>query len=452
MLDEEELDLERLGLRGRLSRRDLVRSAALAELSGALALAITDVDGVLQRVVELVGGFLGDTAVIRLLSADGTTMNVAAVYDENPAVAAAVRAAVESTTTDVTGLIPHAVVVQHAEAISLAGAAFAAAAEMMPARVRQGIEAQGVQTSLVCPLRVGGRVIGTLGLWRRRETAHSERDRAFAQELADRAALAIENARLIERLRAEIEERKQNEENLRLTAELLRRADEKRRALMDHLVSAQEEERRRIAVDVHDDSIQAMAAIGLRLQIMRRRAPSPEITAQIIEIEDNVTETIGRLRALLFRLESAPVEAVGLARAITRFIAEIFPGGEPRSRVTSKSKEELDPAAQIVMYRIAQEALTNVLKHARATRVSVTIADTDGGVTLTITDDGTGFDPTETARHALPGHLGMRSMQERAEVAGGRLEVESKPGAGTTIRCWVPALDSEIYGAGGDPS
>lgn len=423
-------------------RRDLARSQALSELSNRLAEAMTDVNAVLEAVVELVASFLGDTAAIRLLEPDGSTMSVAAVYDPDPRVCDAMCAALERVPVDITGLIPHAVAITEAQPVQLLGEQFTDTVERLPREAAITVHDLGMWTALLCPLRVGGRVIGTLGLWRHRSgTPHSERDRNFAQELADRTALAIENARLVQRLRDEIDERRRNEDNLRLTAELLKQVDSKRRALLEHLVSAQEEERRRIAVDVHDDSIQAMAAIGVRLQIMRRRTTSDEVAKQLEQVEDAVTDTITRLRALLFRLEAAPVEQVGLARAITRYVSEVFPGGEPATRVTSTVSRELDGAMQIVLYRVAQEALSNVLKHAQATQVTVSVSDAVGGVQLTVTDDGIGFNPTEASRHALPGHLGMRSMHERAVVAGGSLEIESKPGAGTTIRCWLPELN-----------
>ncbi len=286
-------------------------------------------------------------------------------------------------------------------------------------------------------------MIGTLGLWRRGGVPpHSERDQSFVQELADRAALAIENARLVSSLRTEIDERKRNEENLRLTAELLQRADEKRRALMEHLVAAQEDERRRIAIDVHDDSIQAMAAIGLRLQILRRRAPTHDMAEHISQIEDTVTESISRLRGLLFRLESSSIEKVGLGRALTRYLGELFPEGRPRVRVRDNLKSDMPGHTPMVLYRIAQEALNNVRKHAAASAVTVTLSESDDGVMLAVRDDGDGFNVEDVMGRALPGHLGMRSMQERAQVAGGWLTVESSPREGTTVRCWVPLLTS----------
>ena len=442
MINEETVETPPLEAAKGPMRRDPARSQALSEMAARLAESITDITGLLQSVVELVASFLGDTAVVRLLDEDGSTMRVAAVHDADASIGERVRTALEAMPADITGLIPHSVVLsEQMQPIQLLGDHFADVLVQLPPSARRTLADAGVFTALICPLRVSGRVIGTLGLWRRRgSSAHSERDRSFAQELADRAALAIENARLVERLRGEIDQRRLNEDNLRLTAELLKQVDQKRRALLEHLVSAQEEERRRIAVDVHDDSIQAMAAIGVRLQIMRRRATSPELSEQLAQIEDAVTDTISRLRGLLFRLEAAPVEQVGLARAITRYIAEVFPGGEPQTRVTSTITKELDGAMQIVLYRVAQEALSNVLKHAQATHVTVAMTDAVGGVQLTVVDDGVGFNPSEAIRHALPGHLGMRSMHERAVIAGGSLEVESKPGAGTTIRCWLPEV------------
>jgi signal transduction histidine kinase len=331
--------------------------------------------------------------------------------------------------------------VRDAHATLLTGEAFNTATEVIARPSRKALATLGVHTVLICPLRAGGRVIGTLGLWRRgTRQPHSERDQAFVQELADRAALAIENARLVRSLRDEVEERKRNEDRLRLTAELLQRADEKRRALMDHLVTAQEEERRRIALDVHDDSIQAMAAIGIRLQILRRRASGHEFADPIAEIEDTVTESIARLRGLLLRLDSSSVEKVGLSRALTRYVAEVFPEGHPRVRIRDRLTGALHGHTPMVLYRVAQEALNNAHKHANAATVNVTLSEADQGVLLNVQDDGVGFNMEDAARRALPGHLGMRSMHERAQLAGGWLTLESSPGDGTKVRCWVPTL------------
>ena len=417
-------------------RRDADRSLALAALSSSLAEAIDDVDNVLDRVARLVASFLGDTAVIRLLDDAGTTLQVAALHDADPDVLTSMDAALRAAPDDLGTLGSYAAALHGG--VLLTGPALRATLATFPAESRKPIVALGVRSTFICPMRAAGRVIGTLGLWRRSGTVHSERDQRFAQELADRAALAIENARLVKTLRDEVQERKRNEENLRLTAELLSRADEKRRSLVDHLVSAQEEERRRIAVDVHDDSIQAMAAIGLRLQMLRRRTEDSVLARQISDIEDAVTESIARLRGLLFRLESSSLERLGLYRALTRFTGELFRDGGPRIRVRNHMNADLHGNEASVLYRIAQEALANVQNHAGASAVTVTLSAEDGGIVLAVQDDGVGFDPGDQLARALPGHLGLRAMRERAELSGGWLQIASSAEGGTTIRCWLP--------------
>lgn len=423
-------------------RRDTDRSRALAELSRTLAESIGDASAVLDAVVRLVAGFLGDTAVIRLLSDDGTRLVPAAAYDVDTEVGEMIWSLVRTSTTRLDTLGMYQTAVQDAQPLLVSGDALEASYAGLAADARQRMIDLRPSSTLICPLRVRNSVIGTLGLWRRNgRPSHSERDQSFCQELADRAALAIDNARLVSRLRAELEERTQAEEGLRLTAELLQRADEKRRTLIESLVSAQEEERRRIALDVHDDSIQAMAAVALRLQSLRRRSHDAETMERITAIEDAVTESISRLRGLLFQLDSASLEKIGLARAVTQYMHQIFPDGDPRCRVRSQLDIEPTGHIRVVIYRIAQEALNNVRKHAHAHEVTVVVAEVDDGYLVTIQDDGVGFDPDAAVAKALPGHLGLRSMRERAEIADGWFSTESGPDAGTLVRFWIPSQE-----------
>jgi signal transduction histidine kinase len=424
-------------------RRDSERARALAELSHSLAAAIDDVPGVLNGVVQLVSNFLGDTAVIRLMDASGDAVSVMAVGDPDPSVRAAVESIVASSPTRLHDIEPWAIAIENAKTVSLSGKDLAASTRVLPPPARRAINELGITATLICPLRARGKVIGTLGLWRRGDRPeHSARDQGFAQELADRAALAIENARLVQRLRAEVEERKRNEENLQLSTELLHRADEKRRALVANLVSAEEEQRRRIAVDVHDDSIQAMAAMGLRLQVLRRHAPTPDLANRISEIEETVVASISRLRHLLFQLDAPSVDEGGLSRALSRYLDETFPDEPPKTSFRSTLVGEPSAQTRTILYRIAQEAINNVRKHARATKVSLTLSPLEEGVLATIQDDGIGFNMEEVSKRSLPGHLGLRSMLERAAVADGWLTVDSGKGAGTTVRLWLPAVDA----------
>src|SRR5579864_4339467 len=175
-----------------VSRRDEQRSRDLEELSASLAASITNTDGVLTRVVKLVSSFLGDTAVVRLLAEDGVTMRVVAAHDEDPAAVQVIAAALEALPHDITRALPHSLPVREAKPLLLEAADLREALDLMGGGHRATLEELGVHCVLLCPLRVHGRVIGTLGLWRRgRRSSFSQRDQNFAQELADRAALAI---------------------------------------------------------------------------------------------------------------------------------------------------------------------------------------------------------------------------------------------------------------------
>ncbi len=431
------------GRGGLPSRRDGGRALALAELSEALAESITDTDSVVQRVVELVSRVLGDIAVLRVLDDEGAHVRVAMADDVDPQRRDLIRRLLLSAPTDVADLAPFPAAVREVQPMVIRGDQLDTVFATFGPDAGRVLRDLGVHTALICPLRALGRVIGTLGLWRRADKGpFTQRDQHFAQELADRAALAIENARLVERLSTELVERKSHEESVRLTAELLQTADETRRALMDDLVEAQEEERRRIAVEIHDNSIQAIAAIGLRLQILRRHAPTREFSERVSEIEGTVTEAISRLRSLLFRLESASLEKEGVAYAIGRSAEELFPDSPPRVRVESRLTAEPPRYLQVALFRVAQEALTNVLKHARASEIIVVLSEENNGTLLSVHDDGVGFDANELSTRALPGHIGMRTMQQRAQAAGGWLRVKSKPRGGTTVRCWAPDMDA----------
>ena len=421
--------------------RDGARSRALLEFSHRLAASMDDVRGLLDEVVSLVSRFLGDTAVLRLLDQSGDSLSLVAVGDTDASVRAAIESIVESSPARLDAIEPWAQAIHLSRRIVLFGDELAAATAVFPRSARLAIRQMGIRATLICPLTARGQVIGTLGLWRRAGAPHSERDQAFVQDLADRTALAIDNARLVEHLRAEIEERRRHEESLSLSAELLQRAEAKRRELLANLVSAEEEQRRRIALDVHDDSIQAMAAIGLRIQVLRRHAPSADFAGQVSEIEEAVMSSIKRLRHLLFQLETPAVDEGGLARALSRYLEETFRDAVPAISFTNRL--DCDPPQQlgVLLYRIAQEAINNVRKHACATRVAVTLSSDGEGVLVVIEDDGLGFDMDETSMRALPGHLGLRSMYERAAMAEGTLAVDSVRGTGTTVRLWLPLRD-----------
>lgn len=213
-----------------------------------------------------------------------------------------------------------------------------------------------------------------------------------------------------------------------------------RYALLAEFVAAGEQERRRLAEGIHDDSIQAMAALGMRLQMLRRTLGESEHFTLLTEAEQAVQLSIARLRHLVFELHPPGLEQEGLSVALTLAL-EAERSGTVEYRFEDRLPAQPATEASAILFRIAQEALENARVHAEASTVSVTLLERDGGWAVRIADDGCGFDP-ELAAPGSAG-LGFGAMRSRAELGCGRLLVESAPGAGTTVEAWLP------YAAGG---
>jgi PAS domain S-box-containing protein len=216
-----------------------------------------------------------------------------------------------------------------------------------------------------------------------------------------------------------------------------RRAEEERRRLLAELVRVQEEERRRIAAEIHDDPVQAMTAVEMRLESLRRRVDGGAERRAVEQLAASVSTAIARLRRLLVELRPARLDREGLAPALRALLDRLRADTGIDTTFEDRTLQEVRPDTRTVLYRIAQEALTNVRKHADAREARVTVADRDGGILLRVRDDGRGFDPEREAAEQ-PGHLGLVSMRERAELAGGRFRITSTPWAGTTVEAWVP--------------
>ncbi len=224
----------------------------------------------------------------------------------------------------------------------------------------------------------------------------------------------------------------------RLTAErALRELAEQRQALLTRLVDAQEAERTRIAADVHDDPVQACAAVELRLGLLRRqvRERAPELLDGLDALQASVSGATDRLRALLFDLEPPDLER-GLAEALSRAADEVFENTEIRPTVDGDQEPDAPDAARAIAYRIAKEAMINARKHAEARNVTITVAARDGGLEVSVDDDGVGLG--QELAEASPGHRGLLSMQDRAAVAGGRCTIRNREEGGTVVTVWLP--------------
>ena len=270
-------------------------------------------------------------------------------------------------------------------------------------------------------------------------TAHAALALNNAWLSEDREAKLIEIGELRDELQAysadlEIKVAERTQE-LRATILELKEIDRQRRRLLDHVVRASEEERQRIANDVHDDPVQKMIAVKMRLELLAKKHPALDEIRTAIEV---VRGSIGSLRHLLFDLRPPILDEAGLAPAIRTLLEN----SEADFTWSVTDELERQPAQQtrLILYRIAQEALANARKHSRADHVRVWIGESDGDVAMEIADDGVGFEPHQAVL-GVAGHMGLAAMRERAEMSSGRCELHSLPGEGTTLNVWMPMIE-----------
>lgn len=221
------------------------------------------------------------------------------------------------------------------------------------------------------------------------------------------------------------------------------RLSEERRQLLSHLVRAQDEERRRIASDIHDDSIQVMAAATIRLSLLKEKVDDPEQKASLERVEKTIALSIERLRQLMFRLRPPALEREGLKAALEDFLVYGFADSGIEVEVESKLPDEPPPKIRDAAYQIISEALMNVRKHAEASTTKVTLSHVKEGLLVTVVDDGKGFQ--SGGMSSPPGHLGLINMRERAELLAGRCRVDSSPGRGSTVEIWLPWRFDDKY-------
>jgi signal transduction histidine kinase len=272
---------------------------------------------------------------------------------------------------------------------------------------QQAARRLGVHSALFVPLIVRGRTIGVVIAHDKQGAtpSFSEDDLRLAESLADRAAIAVDLSEQVNR-------------------------DAVRR-----VVEAQELERARLARELHDETGQALTSILLGLKPLEQTAGSDEARASVASVRALVVSTLQDVRRLAVELRPTALDDFGLVPAVER-LTDTFreQSGLQVDLEAQLGAGRLPSEAETTLYRVIQEALTNIVKHANAGRVSILLQRKSGGVVAVVEDDGVGFDPAATRADAL----GLAGMRERVALVGGRLQVESASGAGTTLVAEVP--------------
>jgi signal transduction histidine kinase len=280
----------------------------------------------------------------------------------------------------------------------------------------------GIRNSVAVPWRAGDRRIGIL-------VAYDSRRGFTSDDLWVLRVAAMATGLMWQYREAELK--------LHVTAERLEQAAVARRQLLGNIASGGDEARRRFASALHDDSLQLLTAAELQLARARTETDSNKQGAQLDELKDTLKKVEDSLRRLLINVSSKETDLpLGLDEAV-RTRLESF---RTHTGIEADSDLQLpDPLPDTVaalVFKNISEALTNVEKHAHASRVSVSAQAADGGIRVVIADDGKGFVVAETMY--VPGHLGLVAIRERSQLAGGRCRIESEPGAGARVEFWVP--------------
>ena len=284
---------------------------------------------------------------------------------------------------------------------------------------------------LCVPLRVRDRVVGLLEAYGSEALAEKENVETLTS-LASQGASALENARLYE----ELSER-----------------ERQLRELVGRILVAEEEERRRVAYEVHDGLTQMIVATHQRLQIFAEDHPPGSAGGRedLETLIGLVRRTVAEARRVIADLRPTTLDDLGLVTAARLQVEEMRAGGYEASLEETLGHERLPATLETTLFRVVQEALTNVRKHAETDRVRVTLGHrADGVVRLEVQDWGRGFEPTAVADGGGPGErVGLSSMRERVALLGGHLDIRSEPGGGTSVVAEISPPIVEEDGHGG---
>lgn len=285
----------------------------------------------------------------------------------------------------------------------------------------------GVRSLLVAPIQSRSRVIGTISSVSRQPQTFNAEDEHLMTILASQAAMAIENAQLFDSHR-----------RARSIAEHQR---ERLRQLTQRIVSAQEEERLRISRELHDEAGQALTSLKISLDLIRVGLPPEQdaLRGRLAGVAALADETMETLRTLAHDLRPPGLDAFGLNVALEGLCYDYGARTQLAIAYSGLELPELPTAVALSIYRLVQEALTNIVKHADARQAKVKLSRDDNHLCVEVVDDGQGFVPdTEAENLRRRGGIGLVNMRERAELLGGTLEIDTSPGRGTRLLARIP--------------
>ncbi|MGA7614608.1 MAG: GAF domain-containing sensor histidine kinase, partial [Thermoanaerobaculia bacterium] len=262
------------------------------------------------------------------------------------------------------------------------------------------------------PLFARGDVAGLFSLSKSEAAYFNEQHVRLAEAMSSQASVAVENAVLFEQMQS---------------------ATVRMKALSRRLIDVQETERRHIARELHDEAGQALVSLRYGLRLLEKEIGEGKVVSDLVEeLVRRTDEVNANLHRLAANLRPPSLDHLGLEAALRQYSRSVGAefGLTVRFKASGFTGVRLPTTVETALYRVVQEAMANVVRHARATRVDVLVENHDGHVIVIVEDDGVGFDPGQVR---LGDHFGLLGLKERAEALGGILRIESADGAGTTI-------------------
>jgi signal transduction histidine kinase len=270
------------------------------------------------------------------------------------------------------------------------------------------------------PLRAKGKFTGIISLGKNTNTQFSEEERDLFTAIGNEAAMAIENTRLYDNLRYD---------------------EEIHRELLQRVITAQEDERRRVAIELHDGIVQNIVSALFRLQLCSARLGEvpEEVRSALGEAQEIVNASVTEIRRIIAGLRPTMLDDLGLVAALERYIQSLQMESRLAIKIEVKGQDipALSLEAETILFRIAQEGLNNIIKHAACGKAILSIEVDDGDLLLKIEDDGVGFDMSALQKRSTHS-FGLVGMRERAQTLAGMLEVDSSPGEGAKITARFP--------------
>ena len=270
---------------------------------------------------------------------------------------------------------------------------------------------------LLCPIKSQGKLVGILALGEKQSgTSYSDEEADLLKTISNEAAVAIENARMLDNLKTQ-----------QLQVE----------QLLGQVVLAQEEERNRISIELHDSVAQWLVAVSYGIQTFRHGLPAKGIEhahSELSEMEGTITKSLKELRRVVVGLRPPALDELGLTNAIRKSLNDLEADGIAGEYNQAGEPCRLPSSVEIAVYRVVQESLMNIRKHAKATNVALNVEFNPHEMVLEICDNGKGFNLAQTLDSAISvGHLGLLGMKQRAEMLGGNMNIRTGEGTGTTI-------------------